>query len=120
MKKFAVRRIITLALALALALGISSAHDTFGQADSKIERRLTGYVMSVDRGSRTMIVRDRVTSMNVRVFVPKNRQIKLSSHRPSFTAFPNLIEFERVMVGMIVDLMVSSQPYGESPTGVNQ
>lgn len=89
-------------------LGCSTAH---GQTKPSTERRLMGTVIDVNLATRTILVEDHLAGTKVRVFVPMGRQVALS-HRVSFCGGCSSAEIERVLRGMIVDTMVTTQEVG--------
>jgi hypothetical protein len=97
----------TVAMALTI-LGCSVAH---GQTRASEERHLMGTVIDVNLKTRTILVEDHLIGTKVRVFVPMGRQVALS-HRVSFCGGCSSVEIERVLRGMIVDTMVTTQEVG--------
>jgi hypothetical protein len=57
----------------------------------------TGTIITVDRGARAVVVRDRETKQTVRIEIPKGAQVAISDMRSKGSA----VEFEHVLVGMI-------------------
>ena len=87
-----------LGLVAVLAAGSSSV---FAKPGTAAQHNISGLIVSIDRNSRTMTVRDASTNREVIVQVPEGAQIKTSSLSGA------RISFELLLKGMVVrDLAV--------------
>ena len=104
------KTIFNLFVAILFVIGLFSTNQTvYGKTKAE---RLIGTVVSVDRETRTLKVRDNASKRVYNVFVPVKKQIKL--HRAS-TALgrESFVEFERMMRGLVVDVTVAGKESAE-------
>ncbi len=106
-----IKQAMTLVGTVTMALTFLSCSAAHGQTRGSAERRLTGTVIDVNLATRTILVEDEMAGRKVRVFVPMGRQVALS-HRVSVCGGCSSVEIERVLRGMIVDTMVTTQAAG--------
>lgn len=78
-----------LGLVAVLAAGSSNV---FAKSDASKPRVISGSIVSLDRGARTMIVRDSATNREVLVRVPKGTQVKTNTFSGAPVAFELLLE----------------------------
>jgi hypothetical protein len=78
-----------LGLVAVLAAGSSSV---FAKSEAPKPRVISGHIVSIDRGARTMIVRDINTNSEVLVRVPKGVQVKTNTFSGAPVAFELLLE----------------------------
>lgn len=78
-----------LGLVAVLAAGSSNV---FAKSDASKPRVISGSIVSIDRGSRTMIVRDSATNREVLVRVPKGMQVKTNTFSGTPVAFELLLQ----------------------------
>lgn len=98
------KNIFNLFVAILFVTGLVSLNQTvYGQ--TKERQHLIGTVVSVERETRTLKVRDNESKKIYNVVIPADKQIKLYQ---SSTAMgrESLIKFEKMMQGLVVDLWV--------------
>ena len=87
-------------LGLVAVLAAGSAN-VFAKSDASKPRVISGNIVSIDRGARTIIVRDSTTNREVFVRVPTGIQVRTNSYSGA------LVSFELLLKGMMVrDLSV--------------
>jgi hypothetical protein len=116
--RFNIKQAMTLLGTITMALTFLSCSAAHGQSRAGAERRLTGTVLDVNLATRTILVKDDLAGTKVRVFVPMGRQVALS-HRVSVCGGCSSVEIERVLRGMIVDTMVTTQAAGRDESHAN-
>ncbi len=85
--------VAVIGLASVLVAGSSSA---FAKSDSSKHRVINGSIVSLDRGSRVMVVRDAATNRAIIVQVPAGARIKTTTNSGSS------LSFEQLLAGMVV------------------
>ena len=78
-----------LGLVAVLAAGSSNV---FAKSDTSKPRVISGSIVSLDRGARTMIVRDSATNREVLVRVPKGMLVKTNTFSGAPVAFELLLQ----------------------------
>jgi len=92
------KAIISFGFAVMLIAGSGSA---LANSPMQKERILSGVILSVDRASRTITVRELGSNATTRIQVPARRRIRLAEQQSPFA------DFEQLRAGMIVrDVLV--------------
>ena len=82
------KAIITFGFAAILISGSSSA---FAKSQPTKERAVSGSIVSIDRASRTLVVREYGSDRLIQVRVPEGRNVRTGQAGLSFAAFEQLI-----------------------------
>ena len=82
------KAIISFGIAAILMAGSSSA---FARLESSKERVITGAIVSIDRATRTLTVREQGSNHLTQVKVPAGRHVRTAQAGLSFASFEQLI-----------------------------
>ncbi|HEY0173574.1 MAG TPA: hypothetical protein VGB98_21360 [Pyrinomonadaceae bacterium] len=82
------KAIISFGIVAILTAGSSGA---FAKSPSVKERDVSGSVVSINRTSRTLIVREQGSDRLIQVSVPKGRHVRTSQTGLSFASFDQLV-----------------------------
>jgi hypothetical protein len=90
--------VVGLGLVAVLAAGSSNV---FAKSDTSKQRIISGSIVSIDRGARTIVLRDTNTNREVFVRVPEGAQVRTNNYSGAS------VSFELLLKGMTVrDLTV--------------
>ncbi|HYY98058.1 MAG TPA: hypothetical protein VE642_05670 [Pyrinomonadaceae bacterium] len=90
----------TLGLALVALVALGGVNASAKQAGAARQQVLSGVVVSIDLGARTLIVREEATGRTVSVRVPEGKNL-----RTNLATSPSL-PIERLLPGMVIRDMV--------------
>jgi hypothetical protein len=86
--------VATLSLAFAILVAGSASADA--KSEGTRQRPLTGTIISIDRASRTMLVRELITQQTYKVQVPAGRLVR--TRHNSLAS----VNFEQLIPGMVI------------------
>lgn len=74
-----------------VAMLIAGTSSVFAKSPSTKERDISGSIVSIDRTSRTLIVREQGSDRATQVHVPEGRNVRTSQTGLSFASFEQLV-----------------------------